>query len=109
MAKKPTLLEEMRSANIETYLDHMAGRSPRSLDDVQNPSRKHIASRADEELAELIVGEPASRAAELARSVLRQREAWRTPAKWSVIIAVVSLITAIGSLGLASAAFLRTL
>lgn len=73
-----------------------------SLDDILNPSRAYLKKHSDEELAELIVAKPNTREAELCRSIMREREAWRTPAKWALYIALASL--AIGT-----SAFIRTL
>lgn len=102
MAKKPTLLERIQSADIVQWLDHQAGRTQTSLDDILNPSRAYLAKHSDEDLAELIAAKPDTREAEIARSLMRVREAWRTPAKWSMIIAIASFVIATG-------AFVRTL
>lgn len=102
MSKKPTLLERMQSAGIDNWLDHQSGRTQTSLDDILNPSKTYLTKQSDEDLLELIAARPASREGQIAASIMRVREAWRTPAKWSVIIAVASF-------AIATAAFIRTL
>lgn len=102
MTKKPTLLERMQTAGIDQWLDHQAGRTTTSLDDILNPSKAYLSKQSDEDLAELIAAKPTTREAEIARSVIRVREAWRTPAKWSMIIAVAAL-------ALSAVAIVRTL
>lgn len=91
MAKKPTLLERMQSAGIEEWLDHQAGRTRTSLDDILSPSKAYLAKQSDDDLHELIAVRPNTREAQIAASIMRVREAWRTPARWSLIVAVAAL------------------
>lgn len=104
MAKKPTLLESISKANADAMIRGLTSQpEPPSGPDVFGcPSRKLIKRYPDEDLLELIAAKPSTREAEIARSIMREREAWRTPAKWSMIIAIASLV-------IATWAFVRTL
>lgn len=67
-----------------------------------DPSRKLLKSLPDEDLATLCGREPTSRTGLLAASILRERDAWKSPAKWSLLISL-------GSLAIAALAYCRTL
>jgi len=88
------MVESLRASNGSAY--------DRSFDAIAHPSRAIIATFTDEELAELQAREPNSREGHLAASIMRSRESWRTPGRWSLIVAALSLIIAIS-------AFVRTL
>ncbi|MDT7527784.1 hypothetical protein OVY29_03790 [Sphingopyxis sp. SE2] len=104
MAKKPTLVEELNAANNDAWLgnfeDDPAEVGP--LHPYWKATRKLIAKHPDEDLAELIATTPNSREAHLAVSILRVREGWKSPARWSMLISGASLFVA-------GWAFLRTL
>lgn len=46
----------------------------------------------DAELAELIARNPESAPARLAASEIRRREAWQTPARWSLMVSALALL-----------------
>jgi hypothetical protein len=52
----------------------------------------------DDEIAELISRNPNSAPAMMAASELRVRESWRSPDKWALIVAGVSLIVSAGAI-----------
>ena len=52
----------------------------------------------DEELAELIALNRPDAETELARSELRIRESWRTPARWSLVISAIALLISLAAL-----------
>lgn len=56
----------------------------------------------DEELHELIARNPETASTRLTSSEVRRREAWRTPAKWALVVSLFSL-------AVSAAALLRTL
>ena len=70
-------------------------------DPYERPTRKMISAFDDEDLHELIAARPTTREAEIARSIMRGREAWRTPARWSMIISAVSLAISIAAIAVA--------
>ena len=102
MTKKPTLLERMNSASITQWLDHESGRTQTSLDDILNPSKAYLAKQSDDDLHELMAAKPNTREGQIAASIMRVREAWRTPARWSLIVSGLAL-------ALSAVAFARTL
>lgn len=103
MTDKRTLADLIQLANVDSWLATEKEILPRAdLRPYLTPSRKTIGKHSDEDLAELIATKGNTREGQIAASILRQREAWRTPARWSVIISVASLM-------LAAAAFARTL
>ncbi len=57
----------------------------------------------DEELAELIAMNRLDADTELARSELRIRESWRTPARWSLVIAAFALLVSLAALAVSIA------
>lgn len=61
------------------------------------PSRALVRAFVDEELAEIIAGEPGSKLGTLAASELRSREAWRGPARWSLIIAALAFAVSLAA------------
>lgn len=102
MAKKPTLLERMNSAGIDQWPDHQAGRTHTSLADILRPSKAYLAKQSDEDLHELNAARPNTSEGQAAASIIRVWEAWRTPARWSLIVAVAALLVS-------AVALLRTL
>ena len=52
----------------------------------------------DEELHELIARNPDSAAARMAASEVRRREAWQTPARWSLMVSIAALVLSIFAL-----------
>jgi len=73
-----------------------------TLDEILEPGRRQLQRETDEDLLELIGARPNSREGQIAASIMRTREAWRTPARWSVIISLLAF-------GLSVAAFVRTM
>ncbi|MFC4593506.1 hypothetical protein [Sphingobium tyrosinilyticum] len=63
------------------------------------PSSPSFAKWPDEELAELIARNPDTATARLAASEIRRREAWRTPARFSLVVAILALIVSAVALG----------
>lgn len=55
----------------------------------------NFAIWTDEDLAELIARNRPTGETELARSEMRTRESWRTPARWSFIVACLALAVSI--------------
>ena len=105
MRRKAGQLEQIRSKRIGEWIDDLKPGSVaayRALDEFENPGRWTIRRMVDEELADLIASEPGSKLGALAASEMRTREAWRGPARWSLIIAVLAFALSI-------AAFIRTL
>lgn len=106
MRKRPGLLEKVRRYGVDHWIASFGPQSEaefdRSFEDAANPGRRVIKQMTDEDLAELIADRPGSKLAKLAESELRVREAWRGPARWSLIVAAIALIVSI-------AAFMRTL
>lgn len=81
-------------ANFE-YLLSDGAKLDRAFDEFADPSRRHLRQLTDEELAELISTEPNSKTGRLAESVLRNRDNWRSPAKWSLLISLISVAIAV--------------
>lgn len=73
-----------------------------AFDQFSNPGRKHLRRLSDDDLAALISASPSSKQGILAASIFRERESWRAPARWALIISLMSLILAIS-------AFMRTI
>ena len=105
MTRATTALDRITAARTDAMIHSLA------LDDDDppfegmewaDPGRMLLRNCSDDDLAEIIGVEPASKTGILARSILNRRESWRTPAKWSFVIALVSFF-----LGLV--AFIRTL
>jgi hypothetical protein len=102
MAENKTLLELISGASGDAWINGVTGKdSLGPPDPYYRPTRKKLAKHTDEDLAELIVGKPETREAEIARSILRRRESWRTPATPALAISLLSF-------ALAAWAFART-
>jgi hypothetical protein len=52
----------------------------------------------DEDLADLIARNPDTAHARLAASEVRRREAWQTPARWSLLVSIAALLVSIVAL-----------
>lgn len=105
MRRKAGQLEQIRSKRIGDWIDDLKPGSRaahRALDEFENPGRWTIRRMVDEELADLIASEPGSKLGTLAASELRTREAWRGPARWSLIIAALAFAVSL-------VAFIRTI
>ena len=104
MPRKRGLLAKMDSARVSEWVDSFGGISGRrdSIDEMLDPGRRQIARLTDEELAELLARHPSTKESQLAASEMRRRESWRTPARWAVLISLLSF-------ALALVAFIRTL
>lgn len=99
-------LEKIQEARTDAMIASFGSLSDSSyqkaFNEFADPGRKVLRKLRDDDLAALISAEPTSKQGLIAASILRQRESWRTPARWSLIISVISLC-------LATAAFARTL
>ena len=103
MAKRQGLLAKIDAARVGDWLDSMRGPRPLdSLEEILDPSLKQVSRFTDDELAEVIAREPNSKMGLLAARVMRQRESWRTPAKWALLVSLCSF-------GVAAWALIRTL
>ena len=69
-----------------------------SLDHILDPGRGQVRTMHDDELAETIGREPNSKLGRLAESEMRSRESWRSPAKWSLIVAGLALLVSFAAL-----------
>jgi hypothetical protein len=104
MNTKKSLLDLIDNASGNAMVNNLTGDTAAfgQADPYDRPTRKLIASHSDDDLHELIAARPTTREAEIARSIMRGREAWRTPARWSLAISAAAL-------ALSLAAFVRTL
>ena len=103
MPKPDGWLKRVDKARTGNWIASMGGRRPLdTLEEVLDPGLKQVSRFTDNELAEVIAREPTSKLGLLAARVQRQRESWRTPARWSLIVALCSLAVAV-------AAFARTI
>lgn len=99
MAKDESWLKKIDEARIGNWIASLGGPRPLdALEEVLNPGLKQVTRFTDDELAEVIGREPTSKLGQLAARVQRQRESWRTPAKWSLFVALCSLAVAIVAL-----------
>ena len=90
--EKMSLLDRIRSARLSEWLDAVQGRPHTPIEDLLAPSRAFLEKQPDEELAQLVAATPNSREGQLAASILRVREAWKSPEKWSFIVSVAALV-----------------
>lgn len=103
MAEKRSLLDLISTAGSNTWLGSAMNKGIAGPPDpYYRPTRRLMGKHSDEDLAELIAERSSTAEAELARSIMRRREAWRTPATPALIISVLSF-------GLAAWAFARTI
>ena len=105
MAKRENtgLLAKIDAGRVSNWIGSMSGKPPQeSIDEILDPGLKQVSRFTDDELAEVLAREPNSKMGQLAARVMRQRESWRTPAKWALIVSLMSL-------AVATAALLRTL
>lgn len=107
MRRKPGLLAEIEAIGVGAWIRSLDGKtSKRQLDKALqrslHPGKGEIVRMVDEELADLVSRQPRGKLGELAASEMRRREAWRGPARWSLIIAALAFIVS-------AAAFFRTL
>lgn len=106
MTAGKSLLDLITNASGNAMVSSFAAdpRAPREADPYLRPTKKMIGAFDDENLHELIAARPTTREAEIARGLIREREAWRTPARWSMVIAAVSLVISIAAIAVAIAA-----
>jgi hypothetical protein len=97
------LLARIDAARTSNWIAAMGGK-PRqdTLDEVLDPGLKQIKRLTDEEIAQVIAREPNTKMGHLAARVMRERESWRTPARWALLVSLLSF-------ALALIAFVRTL
>lgn len=103
MRRKSGLLAKFDNERLEQWLGGLRGirRERDTIEEILNPGRKQIARLTDDELAQLLARGTHTREGQLAASEMRRRESWRGPARWALIVSVLSLT-------LASVAFART-
>ena len=95
MEKRPGLLAKIDAGRASAMIAGMGGRPTQdSIDEILDPGLKQVKRLTDDELAEVIGREPGSKLGRLAESVLRGRESWRTPAKWALIVSLLSFAVA---------------
>lgn len=103
MSKRSGWLKRIDDATNGDWIASMGGPRPMdSLAEVLDPGLKQVSQFTDDELAEVIAREPSSKLGLLAGRVQRERESWRTPARWALVVSVFSF-------GLALTALVRTL
>ena len=72
------------------------GEFDKAFEKYVNPNRRHLAKMTDEELAELLATETSSSYLHyLAASILRSRESWRTPTRWTLILSAFSFLVSV--------------
>lgn len=100
---EPSLLAKIDAGRMGGWIASLRG-TPRqdSIDEILDPGLQQVSRLTDGEIAEVIAREPSSKLGHLAARVMRQRESWRTPAKWALIVSLCSF-------GLAAWALVRTL
>jgi hypothetical protein len=100
--ESPGLLERIYAARTSSWIAAMAGKPQQdTLDEILDPGLKQIRRLTDEEIAQVIAREPNSEMGHLAARVMRERESWRTPARWALLVSLLSF-------ALALIAFVRT-
>jgi hypothetical protein len=103
MARREGGLKKIDEARSGDWRHAMGGPRPlETLEQVLDPGLQEVRRLTDNELAEIIARECASKLGLLAARVQRERESWRTPARWSLVVALCSLAIAVS-------AFVRTL
>ena len=84
----------------KSYWMHVLGGTPaekyENAFDTQTrpPTRQEVAELSDEELAEVLAREPNSQLGHLAATIMRRRESWRSPARWALLISILSFAVA---------------
>jgi hypothetical protein len=103
--KRDGLLRRIDQIRTGAWIDSFRSDLQNTYDDAwleaTDPGYKHIRRMTDDELAELMSREPGSKQGLIAASVLRGRESWKTPAKWALVVSILSF-------GLACAALARS-
>jgi hypothetical protein len=101
MRREPGLHEKIDTVGTDAWLRTLGLEKgfdfDSSVDRYLYPKRALHTRMVDEELAELASRAP-SALTELARSELRSREGWRTPAKWSLFVALAALVVSAAAL-----------
>lgn len=103
MPRRNGWLKKVDEARTGNWIHALGGPRPKdALEEILDPGLAQVRRFNDDELATVIAREPTSKLGLLAARTQRERESWRTPARWSLIVALCSLAIAI-------AAFVRTL
>lgn len=107
MRRQRGILEKIERANMDDWLSSIGETTTQSkfdaaVDEFVNPGRKLVVQMVDEELAELAAHKPKTMLGQLAVSEMRRREAWRGPARWSLIVAAIALVVSIVSIVVAA-------
>ena len=101
MRRRPGILKRIDTGSVDEWVRSLSPADVKnfnaSADRFLYPDRRLVRRMVDEELAEL-ASRPASRLTKLAESELRSREGWRTPARWSMLIALAALALGIFNL-----------
>lgn len=93
-ARTAAMIASFRAPNDDAF--------DKAFDEFSDPGRSVLSKLTDDELATMISAEPTSKQGLLAASIFRERESWRTPARWALIVSGLSFALAFG-------AFCRTL
>lgn len=100
------VLDKMSEARTDAMIASYGSLSDNAYETAFNefasPGRKQLSKLSDDDLATLIAAEPTSKQGLLGASILRERESWRAPGRWALLVSGASF-------ALALAAFARTL
>lgn len=101
--RKPRLtLADIDKADAGRFLqsyDVLNGsKSVGSIPEILGPTMSEVARLSDEDIAELLSRKD-GKLRQMANSVQRTREAWRGPARWSLIVAALSFAVALAAFG----------
>ncbi|HET9334864.1 MAG TPA: hypothetical protein VFO12_00490 [Sphingomicrobium sp.] len=95
MKRKPGRLAEYDGAMGDRLVASMATKGSsyeEAFDALTADPPLRFREWTDAELAELIARNPDTAPARLAASEVRRREAWQTPARWSLLVSVLALL-----------------
>lgn len=97
--RKPGTLAKIEEQGIDAWINSLGPTDDfdKAADEFLYPGRKAIRLMVDDELAEVIAKKPGSKLAKLAESELRIREAWRGPARWSLVIAALAFVVSLAA------------
>jgi len=103
--RKPGLLKEVDIVRTGSWVaslgeQHGKGLTPDELKFLE-PDGAFLREFVDEDLAELTSRGTNTKLGQLAASEMRRREAWRTPARWTLVVSAVALVISIVSLAVA--------
>lgn len=100
--QEPGLLAKIDAGRVGGWIASLRGTPQQdSIGEILDPGLKQVSRLTDDEIAQVLAREPSSKLGHLAARVMRQRESWRTPAKWALIVSLCSF-------GVAAWALIRT-